>query len=182
LPVFTSPTWWKRKGDIGNLPVCDHIASSKSVQTFFHTQSASFIDDPAYITIASDGKPEDDNTFKDNKTRPRSFAVNVFPGVLINCRMRISSNSLNKGFGLWLARDGLDTLGHTNPAVLVKQLFFVHEKTEPEYTVNPSFEGFVQMFSGHSHALALATTDGVLPTGSIRISVATSIYYGGAGS
>lgn len=96
--------------------------------------------------------------------------------------MRISSNTLNKGFAVWLARDGLDTLGHTNPAVLERRLFFVPEKNEPAYTVNPGFDGFVQMFSGHSYALALATINGVKPTGKIRISVATSIYYGGAGS
>ena len=182
MPVGLSPTWQVKTASVGNLPTCNHIASSKSVQTFFHTQSASFTDDPAYITIASDGDPEDPNTFKDDKTRPRSFIVNLWPGVLKNCRMRISSNTLNKEFGVWLARDGLDTLGHTNPAVLVKQLFLVHEKNEPEYTPNPGFDGFVQMFSGHSYAIALASTDGVAPTGSIRMSIATSIYYGGAGS
>ncbi len=188
MPVGLSSTWWVKKADVGSLPTCDHVASSKSVQVFSVPDLPySWTDSPAYIPIADNGNYGGANTVSDSETTPWAFHLNLFPGFLSTAQLYISQNTLSSGFEVWLARDG-PTQGDTSATpVDVKRIFNIPIKTDSEYNVNNKYplvgEGdVVPMFGGHSYGYVLRTDGDVVPTGTFKFTIWTAIYYGGAGS
>ncbi len=189
MPVGLSPTWWVKKREIQSLPTCDHIWNGKAV--FFNNfhETKTWTDEPAFEPFTED-RSQDGNLVDDNQN-PYPFVIMPVPGVIRRAVLHIHSNSMTVPFEIWLGRDGPTDVSRSNVPVEVKRLFRIPEKTDPSYPNSGTFKfpggdsgtsTILPLFGGHSYGWIFKTPTGILPSGSIQISLSVAITFGGGGS
>ena len=188
MPVGLSPTWWTRKG-LGSLETCNTHWNAKSIHVT-NLDSQSFATSPAWIPIFS---PVASADLDITSSLPYAFVRMLVPGFIHRSMLRIQSNTLSSGFTVHLARDGPVAGGGIGDGTPIKEnlIFNVKDPNDPEYNNLLKFptgigsipdDIVVPLFSGHSYGYLLQTPDDVIPTGEIKFTIMTSVYYGGAGS
>lgn len=191
--VFLSPAWWvKSSGGTQSLPTCNTLWNGKSIH--LSVVDGSFSESPAWIAINHSG--HGGSPLNTTSTTPHAFCRQISPGFIHRAMLRINSNSLTGddggGFKVYLGLDGPVAAGDIGDGTPIKKqlIFNVLDRFDPGYNQLVKFptgaggvdDTVLPLFSGHSYGYIIETTNDEVLTGTIKFSILTSIYYGGAGA
>ncbi len=186
--VGLSPTWWVKTG-LGSLPTCNTHWNAKAIHETIVTNQ-SFTTSPAWIPLFSSLNNQMLDITNENSF---AFCRMLVPGFIQRSIMSMHGNTLSSGFTIHLARDGPVAGGGVGNGTPIQEnlIFNVLDITDPEFNAVIKFptgigpipdDIMVPLFSGHSYGFLVQTPDDVIPTGTTRFNIMTSVYYGGAGS
>ena len=198
MTIAGMPTTWQVKTGLGSLETCNTHWNARSIQmwsTYFDSWGTS----PAWTPLCGNGESSGQSLqgsgFVQNADNPWAFCRQLVPGFIKRVSMGIVSNSLTStgsldgAFQIWLARDGPVNGGGVGDGtpILEKLIFNVPDRFDTTYSEKQFYpvgqgDTVLPLFSGHSYGYVWTTQNDIVPTGSIALSIMTSIMYGGAGS